>query len=83
MATILPHAVKQVRRIEAQLLSQISRWGYDEIILPTFEYLDVLAPGLEAELLETTYERAYFLGRACAEFAKALRPGAIDQAGEV
>ena len=56
MATILPHAAKQVRRIEAQLLAQISSWGYDEIILPTFEYLDVLAPGLEAELLETCYQ---------------------------
>ena len=53
MATILPRAAKQVRRLEAQLLEQVSNWGYDEIILPTFEYLDVLAPGLEefADLL--------------------------------
>src|SRR5678815_2975979 len=56
MATILPHAAKQVRHLEARLLEQVSSWGYDEIILPTFEYLDVLAPGLEAELLETCYQ---------------------------
>ena len=75
MATILPHAAKQVRRIEAQLLSQISRWGYDEIILPTFEYLDVLAPGLEAELLETCYQ---FIDRTTGR-TLLLRPDATAQ----
>jgi ATP phosphoribosyltransferase regulatory subunit len=75
MATILPHAAKQVRRIEAQLLSQISRWGYDEIILPKFEYLDVLAPGLEAELLETCYQ---FIDRTTGR-TLLLRPDATAQ----
>jgi len=75
MATILPHAAKQVRRIEAQLLSQISIWGYDEIILPTFEYLDVLAPGLEAELLETCYQ---FIDRTTGR-TLLLRPDATAQ----
>ncbi|HWI68487.1 MAG TPA: ATP phosphoribosyltransferase regulatory subunit, partial [Nitrospiraceae bacterium] len=56
MATILPYAAKQVRRLEEQLLGQVNRWGYDEIILPTFEYLDVLAPGLEPELIEHCYQ---------------------------
>src|SRR6476646_11413810 len=56
MATILPHAAKQVRRLEEQLLAQVNRWGYEEIILPTFEYLDVLAPGLEPELIEHCYK---------------------------
>ncbi|HEX6825309.1 MAG TPA: hypothetical protein VF077_03250, partial [Nitrospiraceae bacterium] len=31
MATILPYAAKQVRRLEEQLLGQVNRWGYDEI----------------------------------------------------
>ena len=75
MATILPHAAKQVRRIEAQLLMQLSRWGYDEIILPTFEYLDVLAPGLEAELLETCYQ---FIDRTTGR-TLLLRPDATAQ----
>ena len=56
MATILPEAARHVRRLEAQLLGQINQWGYDEIILPTFEYLDVLAPGLEPELIEKCYK---------------------------
>src|SRR5512144_628439 len=75
MATILPHAAKQVRHLEAQLLTQVSRWGYDEIILPTFEYLDVLAPGLEAELLETCYQ---FIDRTTGR-TLLLRPDATAQ----
>ncbi len=75
MATILPHAAKQVRCLETQLLGQVSRWGYDEIILPTFEYLDVLAPGLEAELLETCYQ---FIDRTTGR-TLLLRPDATAQ----
>lgn len=75
MATILPHAASQVRRIEARLLEQIASWGYDEIILPTFEYLDVLAPGLEAELLETCYQ---FIDRTTGR-TLLLRPDATAQ----
>jgi ATP phosphoribosyltransferase regulatory subunit len=75
MATILPHAAKQVRRIETRLLEQVSSWGYDEIILPTFEYLDVLAPGLEAELLETCYQ---FIDRTTGR-TLLLRPDATAQ----
>jgi ATP phosphoribosyltransferase regulatory subunit len=56
MATILPEAARHVRRLEEQLLAQINQWGYDEIILPTFEYLDVLAPGLESEIVEKCYK---------------------------
>ena len=58
MATILPEAAHHVRRLESQLLTHVSLWGYDEIILPTFEYLDVLAPGLESELIEKCYKFA-------------------------
>ena len=75
MATILPQAAKQVRQLESQLLTQIGRWGYNEIILPTFEYLDVLAPGLEAELLETCYQ---FIDRTTGR-TLLLRPDATAQ----
>ena len=75
MATILPHAAKQVRQLESVLLARIARWGYDEIILPTFEYLDVLAPGLEAELLETCYQ---FVDRTTGR-TLLLRPDATAQ----
>lgn len=75
MATILPHAAKQVRHLEAQLLEQVNHWGYDEIILPTFEYLDVLAPGLEPELIEHCYQ---FVDRTTGR-TLLLRPDATAQ----
>lgn len=56
MATILPEAARHVRHLEAELLAYFNRFGYDEIILPTLEYLDVLAPGLESTLLENSYK---------------------------
>ncbi|MGQ0667528.1 MAG: ATP phosphoribosyltransferase regulatory subunit [Nitrospiraceae bacterium] len=57
-ATILPEAASHVRQLESKLLARLNRWGYDEIILPTFEYLDVLAPGLEPDLIEKCYQFA-------------------------
>ncbi|MBH0206944.1 MAG: ATP phosphoribosyltransferase regulatory subunit [Nitrospira sp.] len=56
MATILPEATRHVRHLESALLRQFYGAGYDEIILPTFEYLDVLAPGLEPRLAENSYK---------------------------
>ncbi len=58
MSTILPEAVTQVRRMEEVLLATLGSWGYREIIPPTFEYLDVLAPGLEPEVIEACYKFA-------------------------
>lgn len=56
MATILPEAAQRFRTIESQLIDTLIGRGYNEIILPTFEYLDVLAPGLEPELIEKCYK---------------------------
>ncbi|MBX3332836.1 MAG: ATP phosphoribosyltransferase regulatory subunit [Nitrospira sp.] len=56
MATILPAAAGYLRQLESDLLTSFHRYGYDEIILPTFEYFDVLAPGLEPALLEQSYK---------------------------
>lgn len=56
MATILPEAAGRFRKIETQLMETLSGRGFQEIILPTFEYLDVLAPGLEPELIEKCYK---------------------------
>ncbi len=75
VATILPHAAKHVRHLESQLLAQIGSWGYDEIILPTFEYLDVLAPGLEPDLIERSYQ---FVDRTTGR-TLLLRPDATAQ----
>jgi ATP phosphoribosyltransferase regulatory subunit len=42
--------------LEEALLATLGRWGYHEIILPTFEYLDVLSPGLQARAIEKGYQ---------------------------
>jgi ATP phosphoribosyltransferase regulatory subunit len=87
MTTILPHVALQVRRLEGILLTQLRRWGYDEIILPTFEYLDVLAPGLEQDIIEKCYQFAdRTTGRilllrpdATAQIARTVAMGMIDR----
>ncbi len=57
-ATLLPQTAQHVRKLEGQLLAYVARWGYQEIILPTFEYLDVLSVGLPPEILEKSYKFA-------------------------
>lgn len=56
MATILPHTAQRVRHLEDLLLTILGQWGYQEIIPPTFEYLDVLQGGLEPDLIEKCYK---------------------------
>jgi len=56
MSTILPQAAQRIRHLEQTLLDVLVRGGYEEIILPMFEYLDVLAPGLESEIIEKCYQ---------------------------
>jgi ATP phosphoribosyltransferase regulatory subunit len=74
-ATLLPHTAQSVRKLEDQLLAHLSTWGYQEIILPTFEYLDVLAVGLAPEILEKCYKFAdWASGRILV-----LRPDATAQ----
>lgn len=58
LATIMPQTAQRVRQLEDTLLATLSRWGYQEIILPTFEYLDVLSAGLEADVIEKCYKFA-------------------------
>lgn len=58
MATLLPDAAHRVRQLEATIFDSFARWGYREIIPPTFEYLDVLSAGLPDETLETCYKFA-------------------------
>ena len=74
-ATLLPHTVQSVRRLEERLMAFAANWGYQEIILPTFEYLDVLAVGLAPEVLEKCYKFAdWASGRVLV-----LRPDATAQ----
>ena len=54
--TFLPGAAYEKRAVETILFSLFAERGYREVIPPTFEYLDVLAPGLDAELIEKSYK---------------------------
>lgn len=58
MTTLLPDAAERVRQLEQALFEGFTRWGYREIIPPTFEYLDVLSAGLPADILEKCYKVA-------------------------
>ncbi len=74
-ATLLPQTAQRVRKLEDQLVAHLSRWGYQEIILPTFEYLDVLSVGLSPEVLDKCYK---FADRTSGRML-VLRPDATAQ----
>ena len=87
VATFLPVAAEEKRAVEAIAFAVFAERGYREIIPPTFEYLDVLAPGLDAALIEKSYkvvDRA--TGRilvmrpdATAQIARMVAMGMVDQ----
>jgi ATP phosphoribosyltransferase regulatory subunit len=56
VATFLPVAAGEKRSVEDTVLAVFAEHGYREVIPPTFEYLDVLSPGLDAELIEKSYK---------------------------
>ena len=55
MAMMSPEAAQRVRHLESTLVATLNRWGYQEIIPPIFEYLDVLGVGLEADAIDKSY----------------------------
>ncbi|MFZ5864027.1 MAG: ATP phosphoribosyltransferase regulatory subunit [Nitrospirota bacterium] len=55
MATLLPADAAVRRRLERTAFDLFRSWGYEEIITPLFEYLDVITPGLGPGLAEKTY----------------------------
>ena len=75
IATLLPQTAQRVRTLEDQLLAYVATWGYQEIILPTFEYLDVLSVGLAPEILDKCYK---FSDRTSGRML-VLRPDATAQ----
>ncbi|MEK7797742.1 MAG: ATP phosphoribosyltransferase regulatory subunit, partial [Nitrospirota bacterium] len=86
-ATFLPVAAEEKRAVEEIVFAVFAGRGYREIIPPTFEYLDVLAQGLDAELIEKSYkvvDRA--TGRilvmrpdVTAQIARMVAMGMVDQ----
>lgn len=56
VATFLPVAAGAKRAVEETVFAVFAERGYREVITPTFEYLDVLSPGLDADLIEKSYK---------------------------
>jgi ATP phosphoribosyltransferase regulatory subunit len=52
----LPKEAKQKRVIENALAGLFARWGYDEVVTPTFEYLETLALGTGGELAQSMFK---------------------------
>jgi ATP phosphoribosyltransferase regulatory subunit len=52
----LPPQAALKREIETKLLSVFQRWGFQEIVTPSFEYYDVLALGLGEEVRDRTFK---------------------------
>src|SRR2546427_682204 len=46
----LPDEAERKRHVEAALLDVFRRWGYREIVTPTFEYSDVLSTGTDEDV---------------------------------
>ncbi len=79
MTTLLPDAAERVRHLEQSLFEGFARWGYREIIPPTFEYLDVLSAGLPPDVLEKCYKVAdWTTGRVLV-----LRPDVTAQIAKI
>jgi ATP phosphoribosyltransferase regulatory subunit len=52
----LPPQAALKREIETKLLSVFQRWGFQEIVTPSFEYYDVLALGLGEDARDRTFK---------------------------
>ncbi|HAA90729.1 MAG: ATP phosphoribosyltransferase regulatory subunit [Thermoanaerobacterales bacterium 50_218] len=52
---LLPGEARQKRELENSLLKLFRSWGYQEVVTPTFEFYEVLAPALEEMLHEQLY----------------------------
>jgi ATP phosphoribosyltransferase regulatory subunit len=52
----LPPQAALKREIESKLLSVFQRWGFQEIVTPSFEYYDVLAGAMGEEFRDRTFK---------------------------
>ena len=52
----LPEEAAAKRLVEERLLGVFRRWGYREIVTPTYEYFDVLSVGTDHELQELMFK---------------------------
>ena len=52
----LPDEAARKRHVESRLFDVFRRWGYREIVTPTFEYADVLARGTDLGVQENMFK---------------------------
>jgi ATP phosphoribosyltransferase regulatory subunit len=52
----LPDEAARKRHVEGRLLDVFRRWGYREIVTPTFEFADVLAMGTDVSVQENMFK---------------------------
>ncbi|MBI2528099.1 MAG: ATP phosphoribosyltransferase regulatory subunit [Candidatus Rokubacteria bacterium] len=52
----LPDEAAQKRAVEERLLGVFRRWGYREVVTPTYEYFDVLSQGTDHDLREGMFK---------------------------
>jgi ATP phosphoribosyltransferase regulatory subunit len=79
VATFLPEGTFRRRAVEKKILAVFSQWGYQEVITPIFEYLDVFSLGVGEELLNRAYK---FVDRATGRIM-VLRPDVTPQIARI
>src|SRR5215813_12670416 len=52
----LPDDARRKRYVESQLFEVFARWGYREIVTPTFEFFEVLSVGTDAAVQEDMFK---------------------------
>lgn len=75
VTSLLPEAAFRKRYIEGSILNTFSLWGFQEVITPVFEYLDVISIGLGEEFIDMGYK---FVDRSSGRLML-LRPDVTPQ----
>jgi ATP phosphoribosyltransferase regulatory subunit len=52
----LPRDARRKRAAENALAGLFARWGYDEVVTPTFEYLETLTVGVSGDLVQSLFK---------------------------
>lgn len=53
---LLPRDANRKRNMEASLSTLFARWGYDEVVTPTFEYLETLLVGNSSDIQHNMFK---------------------------
>jgi ATP phosphoribosyltransferase regulatory subunit len=52
----LPREAKYKRIVEGSLAGLFAKWGYDEVVTPTFEYLETLSAGSDEQMTQNMFK---------------------------